>query len=323
MAVFTQVSPEDARNYLRAYDIGELVHLEGIEEGVSNTNFKVQTTSGLYALTLFEAATPIDDLPWFMDYTLYLDQKGYPAPGPALRRDGQALGEINGKPCALIKWLPGRWPRNPDTRHAASAGEYLAKLHLMGGDFPVFKANAMGPQVWPDLIARCEPKATASPRPLDILAEFRTELAVLRESWPQNLPSGAIHADYFPDNVLMSDDGLVTGVIDYYYACTDSFAYDLAVALNAWGFTPGGQAEPDMIAAFISAYHAARPLSAAEIAALPLLARGSAVRFTLTRLYDLLNHDPSWVVKPKDPEAFYRRLDYHRSIGDGHAYFTV
>lgn len=321
MAVFTQVSLEDARAYLRAYDIGALVHLEGIEEGVSNTNFKVETTTGLYALTLFEAATPVDDLPWFMDYTLYLDRKGYPAPGPALKRDGSSLGEINGKPCALIRWLPGRWPRNPDARHAASAGEYLAKLHLTGGDFSRFRENAMGPKAWPGLIERCEPKAETSPRALDILADFRAELAFLRANWPDDLPRGAIHADYFTDNVLMSEDGQVTGVIDYYYACTDFFAYDLAVALNAWGFTPGGRAQPEMMAAFAGAYQATRPLSDAEIATLPLFARGAAVRFTLTRLYDLLNHDPSWVVKPKDPEAFYRRLDYHRGVKDGRAYF--
>ena len=321
MAVFTPVSIEDAKAYLSAYDIGELTHLEGIEEGVSNTNFKVETTTGLYALTLFEAATPQDDLPWFMDYTLYLDRKGYPAPGPALKRDGSSLGVINGKACALIKWLPGRWPRNPDTRHAASAGEFLAKLHLVGGDFPEVRVNSMGPHVWPRLIERCEPRASTNPRAEAILEDFREELTYLQAHWPRDLPKGAIHADYFTDNVLMSDDGVVTGVIDYYYACTDVYAYDLAVALNAWGFTPGGQPLPEMIHAFARAYRAVRPLSEAEIAALPLFARGSAVRFTLTRLYDLLNHDPAWVVKPKDPEAFYRRLEYHRAISGGHAYF--
>jgi homoserine kinase type II len=332
MAVFTQVSLEDARAYLADYDIGEVLHLEGIEEGVSNTNFKVETTSGLYALTLFEAATPEDGLPWFMDYTLYLDRKGYPAPGPALKRDGQPLGRINGKPCALIKWLPGRWPRNPDTRHAASAGEYLAKLHLVGGDFPQVRENTMGIAYWEGLIDRCEPRAATSVRAQDILADFREELTFLQSNWPKPssseaagqknvLPVGAIHADYFTDNVLMNDDGIVTGVIDYYYACTDFYAYDLAVSLNAWGFTPGGQPQPKMISAFIKAYHATRPLSEVEINALPLFARGSAVRFTLTRLYDLLNHDPTWVVKPKDPEAFYRRLDYHRGIKTGHTYF--
>ena len=321
MAVFTPVSIEDAKAYLSAYDIGELTHLEGIEEGVSNTNFKVETTTGLYALTLFEAATPQDDLPWFMDYTLYLDRKGYPAPGPALKRDGSSLGVLSGKACALIKWLPGRWPRNPDVRHAASAGEYLARLHLVGGDFPDVRVNSMGPHVWPHLIERCEAKASTNPRAEAILEDFRVELDFLKGRWPRDLPKGAIHADYFTDNVLMSDDGIVTGVIDYYYACTDFYAYDLAVALNAWGFTPGGQPLPEMIHAFTRAYVAMRPLSEAEIAALPLFARGSAVRFTLTRLYDLLNHDPSWVVKPKDPEAFYRRLEYHRGIEDGHAYF--
>jgi homoserine kinase type II len=321
MAVFTPVSIEDAKAYLAGYDIGELTHLEGIEEGVSNTNFKVETTTGLYALTLFEAATPQDDLPWFMDYTLYLDRKGYPAPGPALKRDGSSLGIINGKACALIKWLPGRWPRNPDVRHAASAGEYLARLHLTGGDFPEVRVNSMGPHVWPHLIERCEPKASTNPRAEAILEDFREELDFLKARWPRDLPKGAIHADYFTDNVLMSDDGIVTGVIDYYYACTDFYAYDLAVALNAWGFTPGGHPLPEMIHAFAQAYAEVRPLSDAEIAALPLFARGSAVRFTLTRLFDLLNHDPAWVVKPKDPEAFYRRLEYHRGIDSGEAYF--
>jgi homoserine kinase type II len=320
MAVFTPVSLEDARAYLRAYDIGELVHLEGIEEGVSNTNFKVETTQGLFALTLFEAATPQEDLPWFMDYTLYLDRKGYPAPGPVLKRSGESLGEINGKACALIKWLPGRWPRNPNVRQATSAGEYLARLHLTGGDFPDRRANSMGIAVWPHLIARCEPKAQGNPRAEAVLQDLREELAFLQAQWPRNLPEGAVHADYFPDNVLMSDAGEVTGVIDYYYACTDFFAYDLAVAINAWGFTPGGQPMPEMIQAFARAYARTRPLSEAEIAALPLFSRGSALRFTLTRLYDLLNHDPSWVVKPKDPEAFYRRLDYHRAVKSGADY---
>ena len=205
MAVFTQVSLEDARAYLSAYDIGDLLHLEGIEEGVSNTNFKVETTTGLYALTLFEAATPEDSLPYFMDYTLYLDRKGYPAPGPALMRSGESIGRINGKSCALIKWLPGRWPRNPDTRHATSAGEYLAKLHLVGGDFPQYRENSMGLVAWPELIARCESKAATSVRAEAILADFREELSFLERVWPAGLPEGAVHADYFTDNVLMSD----------------------------------------------------------------------------------------------------------------------
>lgn len=323
MAVFTKVSLEEARAYLSRYEIGDLIHLEGIEEGVSNTNFKVETTTGLYALTLFEAATPEKDLPYFMDYTLHLDRKGYPAPGPAIMTDGTTVGRINGKPCALIKWLPGRWPRNPDTRHATSAGQYLAKLHAAGADFPQTRENSMGIAHWDTLIERCAPRAAQSPRAEAVLADFRDEVAWLKARWPSDLPSGAIHADYFTDNVLMDDEGQVTGVIDYYYACTDVYAYDLAVALNAWGFTPGGQPLPDMISAFVNGYHSERPLSEAEIAALPLFARGSAVRFTLTRLYDLLNHDPSWVVKPKDPEAFYRRLDYHRAIKSGLKYLSA
>jgi homoserine kinase type II len=314
MAVFTPVSVEEAKAYLSAYDIGELTHIEGIEEGVSNTNFRVETASGLYALTLFEAATPEEDLPYFMDYTLHLDRKGYPAPGPVVMRSGEVLGRINGKPCALIKWLPGRWPRDPDVRHAASAGEYLARLHLAGADFTQERANSMGIDVWPWLIERCEPKAATSVRAQAILDDLVEELAYLSKHWLTDLPRGAIHADYFTDNVLMDDDGNVTGVIDYYYACTDFYAYDLAVAINSWGFTPGGQPLPKMIRALTEGYERIRPLLPDEKSALNLFLRGSALRFTCTRLYDLLNHDPSWVVKPKDPEAFYRRLEYHREF---------
>jgi homoserine kinase type II len=312
MAVFTPVSLEDAKVYLKAYDIGELIHLEGIEEGVSNTNFKVETKTGLYALTLFEAATPEDSLPYFMDYTLHLDQKGYPAPGPVVMRSGETIGRIHNKPCALIKWLPGRWPRNPDKRHASSAGAYLAKLHLAGADFTQDRDNSMGIEAWSGLIERCEPMASQSIRALDILTAFRDELTALDAQWPNSLPKGAIHADYFIDNVLMDDEGNVTGVIDYYYACSDFYAYDLAVALNAWGFTPGGQVILEMLDAFQDGYESIRPLTPDEHMALPLFLRGSAMRFTLTRLYDLLNHDPSWLVKPKDPEAFFRRWAYHK-----------
>jgi homoserine kinase type II len=320
MAVFTPVSLDEAKAYLKRYDIGEITHFEGIEEGVSNTNFKVETTAGLYAFTLFEAVTPEQDLPYFMNLTHHLDMKAYPAPGPVARDDGAVLGHINGKPCALIKWLSGRWPRNPDTRHAASAGEYLAKLHLAGADFKETRANSMGIEVWPSLIARCQPKAVHSARAEAILATFSTILADLQHNWPKDLPSGAIHADYFVDNVLMDDEGTVTGVIDYYYACTDMFAYDLAVSLNAWGFTPGGVVMPEMIKAFGDGYQSVRPLTEAEIAALPMLCIGSAMRFTLTRLYDLLNHDPTWLVKPKDPEAFYRRFEHHLAVTDGRDY---
>lgn len=311
MAVFTPVSIDEARAYLSQFDIGDVTHFEGIVEGVSNTNFKVETTTGLYALTLFEAVTPEADLPYFMNLTHHLDQKGYPAPGPVVRKDGQVLGILNGKPCALIKWLKGRWPRNPDGRHAKSAGEYLAKLHLLGADFAEKRDNSMGLKTWPSLIERCAPKAEASPRAQDILTNFRAAQSRFEAEWPQDLPIGAIHADYFIDNVLMDDDGQVTGVIDYYYACTDILAYDVAVSLNAWGFTPGGQVDQAMIGSFLSGYQAVRPLNDAEIAALPLLCQASAMRFTLTRLYDLLNHDPSWLVQPKDPEAFYRRFEYH------------
>ncbi len=322
MAVFTPVTDDDARGFLTAYDIGELRHLEGIEEGVSNTNFKVETSTGLYALTLFEAATPQDSLPWFMDYTLYLDRKGYPAPGPALMRSGESLGRINGKWAALIKWLPGRWPRNPDTRHAASAGEWLARLHLTGGDFPQVRANSMGPQAWPHLIARCEPKGrnlaarARHPGRFSRRTGFPRRQMADRPAYGGN-PRRLFHRQCADERrsrshrrhrLLLRLHGRLCLRPGRGAECLGLHAGGPGHARHDQGLRPRLPCRPS-------------PVRRRNRPPLPLFARGSAVRFTLTRLYDLLNHDPSWVVKPKDPEAFYRRLNYHRNIVSGLDYF--
>ena len=314
MAVFTPVSTQEAEAYLRVYDIGAVRRFEAIEEGVSNTNFCVETDQGQYVLTLFEAVTPEADLPFFMEYTAYLDRVGFPAPGPVQIRDGAYLGRLNGKPAALIKWLEGRWPREAGPSHAFEAGAWLARLHGLGEGFNGGRANSMGQAKWADLLTRCAAQTSKFPLTQAMVDDLGREYEALITLWPQDLPLGIIHADYFIDNVLMDASGRLTGVIDYYYACTDFYAYDLAIALNAWGFTPGGQPQVEMLTALSEGYQSERPLSQAEIAALPILCRGAALRFTLTRLHDLLHHDPSWRVLPKDPEAFYRRLIFHRGI---------
>lgn len=311
MAVFTPVDDTEAAAFLADYDLGALLEFQGISEGVSNTNFRVVTEAGAYVLTLFEAVTPEADLPYFMDLTRYLAEAGYPAPAPIADRAGQVLRPLNGRTAALIAWLPGAWPRDPDLATVAACARALARMHRVCEGFSGRRANSMGPEAWARLAERSQTRAKG---PLaDLLADLDQERGYLQRVWSLDLPTGTLHGDYFPDNVLMTPDGSVGGVIDFYYACTDRLAYDLAIALNAWGFTPGGQPLPDVQQTFLSAYAAERPLTEAERSALPDLCRAAALRFTLSRLHDWLWHDPAWLVQPKDPEAFYRRLQYFRT----------
>lgn len=309
MAVFTPVSAEDASVFLSGYDLGDFVSLDGVAEGVENSNFKLVTTRGTCALTLFEKRVAAADLPYYLGLMEHLAQRGIPAPLPRRNRAGRLIGELNERPAAIVDWLKGAWLRDPTMNDARQAGRVLAQLHVAGSDFPLVLPNAMGLDAWTRLAERCAERAEGESAAM--LAVLAAEIDRLRRDWPHDLPSGPIHADMFPDNVLFHD-GEVSGVIDYYFACNDAFAYDLAVTINAWGFTPSGAPDPVLSAALIEGYESVRRLSREEIAAMPLLAAGSAVRFSLSRLHDQLFHDPSWKVTPKDPTPFVRRVQHHQ-----------
>lgn len=309
MAVFTPVSVEDAEVFLANYRLGEPVSLDGVAEGVENSNFRLVTTTGTYALTLFEKRVAEKDLPYYLGLMEHLANKGIPSPLPHRDRFGQLIGRLNGRPAAVVDWLKGAWLRAPSMDDVRRAGRVLAELHLAGRDFPLVLDNAMGLDSWVRLAERCATRASGESA--DMLAVLSAEIDRLRRLWPSGLPSGPIHADMFPDNVLF-DAGEVSGVIDYYFACNDAFAYDLAVTINAWGFTPSGAPDPVLSAALIEGYESVRRLTPDEIAAMPLLLAGSAVRFSLSRLHDQLFHDPSWLVTPKDPTPFVRRVQYHQ-----------
>lgn len=317
MAVFTPVSDEAARGYLAAYDLGELVSLQGVAEGVENTNFRLETTRGVYALTLFEKRVDPDALPFYLGVMEHLAARGVPAPMPQRMRSGEVIGVLNARAAAIVEWLPGAWLRAPDLNDQRTAGRMLGELHRAIRGFPMTRPNALGPGSWRELIDVCGFRAKGEDAAF--LAQIEAEYAQLLPAWPRRLPSGVVHADYFPDNVLFSN-GKITGVIDYYFACTDLFAYDLAIALNAWGFKADGAPDEAALSAFLAGYEQVRPLSPAESEALPILCRGSAVRFTLTRLNDLLYHDPTWLVTPKDPRPFFRRAAFHRTCRDADDY---
>ncbi|MFE9082964.1 homoserine kinase [Brevundimonas sp. NPDC003935] len=316
MAVFTPVTPDQAADYLMRYPLGDLVALMPIAEGVENTNYKMETTSGAYVLTLFEGRTDAASLPFCLGLTRHLSARGFPTPSPVADRQGELIGHLNGRASAILNWAPGAWKRQPSDKEQYRAGQVLALLHLDAADYAVERQNPVGPEAWAALAARCDGPAKGVDRKM--LDQIKALLPRLAEPWSDPaLPRGPIHADYFPDNVLfaVNEHGQcdVGGVIDFYFGCTDVLAYDLAIALSAWGFDAEGRPMHSALRAFQKGYESVRPLTPAEAEALPGLGAAAAVRFTLTRLHDRLFHDPANLVTPKDPAPFFRRLDYWKA----------
>ena len=317
MAVYTEVSDIALAEFLSAYEIGALLSYKGIAEGVENSNFYLHTTTGSYILTLYEKRVRADDLPFFIHLMEHLAARGLACPQPIRSRAGTALGRLCERPAAIVSFLDGVSVKAPGAKHCRELGEALANLHAAGRDFRMTRENDLSVASWRPLFAQAETQADATMA--DLAEHVRADLDVLEAGWPRNLPTGVIHADLFTDNVFFIGENL-SGVIDFYFACTDAFAYDLAVCLNAWCFSTDGTFEHDMGAALIAGYEAVRPLRPDEVAALPILCRGAALRFMLTRLVDWLNVPPGALVKPKDPREFDLRLRFHRRARDARDY---
>jgi homoserine kinase type II len=311
MAVYTDVTADDLTRYLAGYDIGELRSYKGIAEGVENSNFLLHTSAGYFILTLYEKRVAEGDLPFFLGLMEHLAARGITCPQPVNNRRGGVLGKIAGRPAAIVTFLDGLWIRWPNPGHCAAVGEALARLHLAGADFPKKRPNALSIESWRPLYQQAKDRGD-SVRP-GLCAEIAKELDVLGKSWPRDLPQGVIHADLFPDNVFFLGDKL-SGLIDFYFACTDTLAYDVAICLNAWCFEPDHSYNVTKSRALLKAYDKARALSAAERTALPVLARGAAMRFLLTRLVDWLAVPDGALVKPKDPLEYFRKLRFHQSV---------
>ena len=311
MAVYTEVSDEELTAFLSRYDIGALVSFKGIAEGVENSNYLLKTDAAQYILTLYEKRVHREDLPFFLGLMEHLAQAGLPCPTPVHDRAGAILQELAGRPAAIITFLNGYSIRRPRVEHCGPVGFALADMHVAGADFGLRRQNALSLEGWRQL-------ADATAGRADSLApglaeEIEAELRFLEASWPRDLPAGVIHADLFPDNVFFRGPDM-SGLIDFYFACNDLFAYDVAICLNAWCFEEPNAINVTKARALLRGYHARRPLSEAEIAALPILARGAALRFLLTRLYDWFNTAESALVKPKDPLEYRRKLRFHQSV---------
>ncbi|SFV36884.1 homoserine kinase [Hyphomicrobium facile] len=312
MAVYTEVSDDELARFIDGYALGRLLSFKGIAEGVENTNYLVHTTDGTFILTLYEKRVDPADLPFFLGLMEHLSAAGVTCPLPVRDKSGRVLNELAGRQAALITFLEGVWPKRPKVVHALELGKALARMHIAGEGFPLKRANALGLAGWRPLFDKFSSRTEEICDGLhDLIAD---ELRYLERSWPKDLPQGVIHADLFPDNVFFVEDGL-SGIIDFYFACNDAFAYDIAVCLNAWCFDAKSQYEPQKGAALLAGYNSVRPLTDAERAAMPVLARGAAMRFLLTRSYDWLNTPKDALVARKDPADYVRRLKFHQSVG--------
>ena len=311
MAVYTDVTADDLSNFLSGYDIGDLLSYKGIAEGVENSNFLVHTSRAHFILTLYEKRVAEADLPFFIALMEHLAARGINCPQPVKNRSGGMLGRIAGRPAAIVTFLDGLWIRRPGAGHCAAVGEALAKLHLAGRDFQMRRENALSLEAWRPLYEQARARGD-SVKP-GLCEEIARELDVLERHWPKGLPEGVIHADLFPDNVFFLGDRL-SGLIDFYFACTDTLAYDLAVCLNAWCFEADHAYNVTKGRALLKSYAQVRALTRDELAAFPMLARGAAMRFLLTRLVDWLAVPDGALVKPKDPLEYHRKLRFHQSV---------
>ncbi|PTM39035.1 homoserine kinase [Bosea sp. 124] len=317
MAVYTEVPDDEMAAFVARYGIGDLLSAKGIAEGVENSNFLLHTSQGFFILTLYEKRVNPDDLPFFLGLMQHLAARGLICPQPVRDSRGEMLGRLAGRPAAIVTFLDGLSVRRPTATHCQELGRGLALLHQAGADFGMERANALSVPGWRPLAEQAG--AAADTVSAGLAGRVAAEIAVHEAGWPDGLPRGVIHADLFPNNVFFLKSRL-SGLIDFYFACTDAFAYDLAICLNSWCFEADASFNLTKGQAMLAGYESVRRLTAPEVEALPQLCRGSALRFLLTRLVDWLNVPPGALVKPHDPLEYDRKLAFHQRVADARDY---
>jgi homoserine kinase type II len=317
LAVYTEIGDEELLTFLAQYAIGDLHSIKGIAEGVENSNFLLTTDDGPFILTLYEKRVDVCDLPFFIGLMRHLSANSINCPQPIAMRTGKLLGNLSARPAAIVSFLDGFSIRRPTLNHCRQLGAMLARMHLAAQGFDLMRPNALGMQAWQPLFQKSAERADeVEPG----LAEtINSELQIVSANWPVHLPTGVIHADLFPDNVFFLKNEL-SGLIDFYFACNDLLAYDIAVCLNAWCFEPDCSFNVTKAKALLSGYFKVRQFDSAEYSALPMLCRGAALRFLLTRLYDWLNVPDGALVTPKDPREYLAKLRFHQKIEHADAY---
>ncbi|MDR3326099.1 MAG: homoserine kinase [Rhodospirillaceae bacterium] len=317
MAAYVKIPKKDLKSFIEEYDIGVVINCEGIEEGIENSNYFLQTSLGNFILTLYGKRVNPNDLPFFIELMKHLAHLGLHCPTPLVGRDGISLRKLCNHQATITSFLEGEWPRHITTHHCATIGKAIANIHIKGLSFPQSRTNSLGFNFWRQLFEQEYNQINEIKSSLSDLINH--ELNYLEHNWPKDLPIGIIHADLFPDNVLYQNDK-ISGIIDFYFACTDFLAYDIAICFNAWCFEHDDTFNINKASLLLSNYQQIRKLSVPEFNALPILARGASIRFLLTRLYDYFNTPTDAFVKQKDPLEYERKLRFHAKINVANDY---
>ncbi len=319
MAVYTKITYDELIHFLELYKLDELISWNGITEGVENTNFFIETKSKKYILTIYEKRVTSKDLPFFLNLMTHLNDNKFPCPKPIYNKYHETLSSIKGKPAALFSFLYGKSIKRPSVIHCSQAGSYLSIIHESSSKFKMQRKNTLSISGWQELIKRFNDGFNLNKDTISIISE---EIEFISNNWPKNLPNGIIHADLFPDNVFF-DKNYISGVIDFYFACNDFFAYDIAIAINAWCFNEPNILDINKSLALLNGYEKYRKLNKDEKKFFPILARGAALRFLLTRIYDSIHLVDGALVRPKDPLEYLEKLKYHRNITSFDEYINV
>jgi homoserine kinase type II len=309
MAVYSPINESELSSLLRQYDIGTLVKFEGILEGIENTNYKVTTSQNNYILTIFEKRVESKDVPFFINLKKHLASKKFLCPEPISDIQGKNINTLKAKSCVLVSFLDGKKVTDITDIHCQQVGEVLASLHIKTKDFNEKRLNSMSSIQWQNIFLKC--KNHTNQKFIHMLPIIEEELLYLKNHWPNDLPSGIIHADVFQDNVFFQKN-IFSGLIDFYFSCNDFLAYDIALTINAWCFNEQNLFDKNRYQALIKGYESQRKLTTEEKKYFSILLRGASIRILITRLHDQIFHQDDAFVTPKDPNEYLAILKFHQ-----------
>ena len=321
MAIYTKLSENNLKEFFLKYNLGKLLNYKGIQEGIENTNYFIQTDKGKFILTVYEKRTEEKDLPFFMGLMRNLFDANFPSPEPIINKNGNYITEISGKKAAVVSFLEGSAKKNLSPDNCHEVGIQAAKLHVITKNLTGKRENSLSVNSWKKIYKNVQKDCSRIHSNLARIIE--RNLDEIESNWPKNIPSGIIHADLFPDNIFFKGNNL-TGIIDFYFSCYDFYAFEITICLNALCFE--GQKENlsfnvTKAKKFIDGYSTIRKLSEEEKKSLKILCQGAAIRFLLTRVFDYLNLKEGALVKIKDPIEYLKRLEFHNSVTNYHDYF--
>ena len=325
MAVYTDLKKEEIIAFLSLYNVGSLVSFSGITEGIENSNYHLKTTKSDFILTLFEKRTDKEDLPFFINIMMYLNDREFKCPKPIIDNQGNYLQTLLGKPAVIVDFLEGKSKTKLTVQDNFAVGLTMAKMHIYSKDYHMKRNNSLSISGWDELLYKCDTSISKTvlnkiePR---IIEEIKYSLDFCKDNWPKNLPVGFIHADMFPDNVFFKNNK-ISGIIDFYFSCTDILVYDLAIAVNAWCFDNNEIFNKTKFKSLINGYQSIRELNKEELFYLPLLSQAAALRFLLTRIYDWANTPKNADVIPKNPREYIQKLRFHKTISNNKNYNEI